>query len=263
MADEALIPRTRTAPALLLALVVALQIGYPLTTGDTRHTLTVLIVVGLAATCVLHAALTRGAHAALALLLLTAVPGWGVEAIGVRTGFPFGSYHYSSDLGPQVFDAPLVIGLAWTMLAWPAVLVARRLAGGPILRVLVGGWALAVTDLFLDPEQVDAGHWTWQFPAPHLPGVADVPLTNYAGWLLSALTLSALVQGLAGTGDADGDGLMVAVYLWLYVGWIIALAGFLDLGAAAGWGALGMGTVAFPVAVQWWRSRERAVVARR
>jgi uncharacterized membrane protein len=121
-----------------------------------------------------------------------------------------------------------------------------------VARVIVGGWALASADLFLDPQQVAARHWTWRFPSPHLPGVPDVPLTNYVGWLAVALVLSVAVQALAGEGD---DTVMIGLYLWLYVGWTIALAVFLDLGAAAGWGALGMGTVALPLAVQWLRRR--------
>jgi putative membrane protein len=250
MVDEALIRSTRIAPAALALVVVALQIGYPLVHGAVRTGLTVLIVVGLAATSLVHAAVTRGVATAGWLLLGTAVPGWAVEALGVHTGFPFGSYAYADDLGPKLWDAPVLIGLAWTMLAWPAALVARRLVRSPAARVLVGAWALASADLFLDPQQVAAGHWTWRFPAPHLPGVPDVPLTNYAGWLGVALVLSLAVQRVAGDGD---DTVIVALYLWLYVGWIVALAGFLDLAAAAGWGALGMGGVALPVAVQWWR----------
>jgi uncharacterized membrane protein len=252
MADEALIARTRVVPAALASVVVALQIGYPLTHGDARDELTVLIVAGLAATCLVHAALTRGMPTAAWLLVVTAVPGWAVEALGVHTGFPFGSYSYADDLGPRLLGAPLLIGLAWTMLAWPAALVARRLVRSAPARVVVGAWALASADLFLDPQQVAAGHWTWRSPSPHLPGVHDVPLTNYAGWLLVALLLSAAVQSITGDGD---DAVLVGVYLWLYVGWIVALAGFLDLAAAAGWGALGMGVVAVPVAVQWWRRR--------
>lgn len=250
MANEALTGRTRVVPAALTLAVVALQIGYPLTHGDARDVLTVLIVAGLAATCLVHAALTRGLPTAGSLFVVTAVPGWAVEALGVHTGFPFGHYAYSDDLGPRLLGAPLLIGLAWTMLAWPAALVARRLARSGVARILVGAWALASADLFLDPQQVAAGHWKWRFPSPHLPGVHDVPLTNYAGWLLVALLLSAAVQWIAGDGD---DAVMVAVYLWLYVGWIVALAAFLDLAAAAGWGALGMGIAALPVAVEWWR----------
>lgn len=250
MADEALTRRTRVVPAVLALAVVALQVGYPLAHGEARDGLTVLIVAGLAATCLAHAAVTRGLPTAVRLLLVTAVPGWAIEALAVHTGYPFGSYSYSGDLGPRPLGAPVLIGLAWTMLAWPAALVARRLVGSRRARVLVGAWALASADLFLDPQQVAAGRWTWRFPSPHLPGVADVPLTNYAGWLLVALLLSIAVQAVAGNGD---DTVMVAVYLWLYLGWIVALAGFLDLAAAAGWGALGMGTVAVPAAVQWWR----------
>jgi hypothetical protein len=70
--------------------------------------------------------------------------------------------------------------------------------------------------------------------------------------LFRVLVMSVAVQALAGEGD---DTLMVGLYLWLYAGWVIALAGFLDLAAAAGWGALGMGTVAVPLAVQWLRRR--------
>ena len=247
MVDDTLTRRTRQVPALLACAVVAVQIGYPLAHGSARDQLTVVIVVLLALTSLAHAISTRGVRVAATLLLVTAVPGWAVEALGVHTGVPFGDYAYTGGLGPRVLGAPLLIGLAWTMLAWPAALVARRLARSFAIRVLVGGWALASADLFLDPQQVAAGHWTWRAPAPHLPGVPDVPLTNYAGWLLIALLLSLAVQAIAGEGE---DTVIVALYVWLYVGWIVALAGFQDLGAAAGWGALGMGLVAVPVAVR-------------
>jgi putative membrane protein len=247
MADDALIVRARSLPALLLGPVVALQIAYPLAHGSVRDHLTVLIVAGLAGTCLVHAAVTRGGRTALALLLVTAVPGYAVEVLGVHTGVPFGSYAYAPTLGPRWFGAPPLIGLAWTMLAWPAALAARRLVDGYLPRVLVGAWALASADLFLDPQQVAAGHWMWRHPAPHLPGVAHVPLTNYAGWIAVALVLSAVVQAFVGDGD---DTVMVGLYLWLYVGWTIALGAFLGLAAAAGWGALGMGLVAVPLAVR-------------
>jgi uncharacterized membrane protein len=254
MVDDALIAASPRLPALLAATVVGLQIAYPLVHGAARDHLTILIVIVLAGTCIAHAALTRGPAVAAGLLLVTAVPGYAVEVLGVHGGVPFGSYSYASTLGPRLFGTPLLIGLAWTMLAWPAALTARRLARGRVARVLVGGWALATADLFLDPQQVAAGQWTWRFPSPHLPGVPDVPLTNYAGWLAVAVVLSIAVQALAGDGD---DTVIIALYLWLYVGWVVALAVFLDLEAAAGWGALAMGTVAVPLALQWLRRVSR------
>jgi uncharacterized membrane protein len=247
MTADALTARSRNVPALLAVAVVGLQIGYPLVHGTARDHLTVLIVAILAATCVVHAAMTRGIATAVLLLLVTAVPGYAVEVLGVHTGVPFGSYAYSPTLGPALFDTPLLIGLAWTMLAWPAALAARQLVRNRLARIGVGAWGLASADLFLDPQQVAAEHWTWWFPSPHLPGVPDVPLTNYVGWLAVAVVLSTAVQAIARDGD---DTVMVGLYLWLYVGWIVALAVFLDLAGAAGWGALGMGLVAVPLAVQ-------------
>jgi putative membrane protein len=230
--------------------VVVLQIAYPVVHGTARDRLTIAIVVALAAACFAHAAASRGAGSAVAMLAVTAVPGFAVEVLGVHTGVPFGSYSYGSTLGPHVFGVPLLIGLAWTMLAWPAAIAARRLVSGYAARVLVGAWALATADLFLDPQLVAAGQWRWHDRTPHLPGVSSVPLSNYGGWLLVALVLSAALQALPDrVPDGAPDGLAVALYLWLYAGWVVALAVFLDLAAAAGWGALGMGTVAVPLAL--------------
>ncbi len=241
-------------PGALAVAAVALQIAYPLVHGMARDHVTVWIVATLAAASVAHAAVTRGAGTAVGLLLVTAVPGYLVEVLGVHTGFPFGSYSYSARLGPRWLGVPPLIGLAWTMLAWPAALAARRLVPGPVARVIVGAWALAAADVFLDPQLVAAGGWRWHTPAPHLPGVPGVPLTNFAGWLLVALLLSAAVQALAGDGDGDSDDTVpIALYLWLYVGWVVALAAFLDLAAAAAWGALAMGLVAVPLGARWRR----------
>jgi uncharacterized membrane protein len=256
MAAELATRRSLALPASLAGLVVALQIAYPLTHGSTRAHLTVLIVVVLAAACVAHTALTRGPGRAAALLLGTALPGFAIEVLGVHTGFPFGAYRYDSSLGLRVFGVPPVIALAWTMLAWPAALAARRLVTGFAARVAVGAWALASADVFLDPQMVAAGRWHWSDPSPHLPGVADVPLTNFAGWLVVSLALSLGLQLLLRSSPQDvDDSLPELLYLWLYIGWVVALSVFLDLPAAAGWGALAMGTVAVPLAARMRRAR--------
>lgn len=236
------------APALA---VIGLQIAYPLVHGTARDRLTVAIVITLAGTAVVHAAVTRGARLAAGLLTVTAVPAFAIEVLGVHTGVPFGSYGYGPGLGTRLFGVPLVVGLAWTMLAWPAAVAARHLVTAPAARVVVGAWALASADVFLDPQLVAARQWTWADPSVHLPGVPTVPLTNYAGWLLVSLMLSAALQVLLDDHvPVAGDAVAIGLYLWLYVGWVVALLAFLDLRAAAGWGALAMGVVAVPLAAR-------------
>jgi putative membrane protein len=237
-----------------LALLVALQIGYPLTAGDTRAGLVVVTVVVGCAVSLTHALLTRGVRAAGALLLVAAVGGWVVEALGVHTGVPFGRYAYTGALGPRLLGVPLVIPLAWLWMAWPAWLVAVRLTRRGGWRVLLAGWALASWDLFLDPQMVDQGYWRWAHPSP---GIGGAPLTNYAGWLVVAVAMMAALAVLlpAAALRPGPDAPMYALYLWTWASSVLAHLVFLGLPASGLAGALGMGLVAVPLAVALNRSR--------
>lgn len=255
-------PRVRlpVVPALFGAAVLA-QVAYPLVSGHARDALTVAIVLLVAGAALCHAAATRGVRAVAALVAATVLGGFAVEVLGVHTGVPFGRYAYTGSLGPSLYGVPLVIAFAWTMLAWPAALAARRLVGSFPARVALGGWALATWDLFLDPQMVAAGHWHWSSPSPHLPGVPTVPLTDYLGWLVVSVVMSLVLQyALDRTSDPDrtpghpphgapagDDRWPLAFYVWTWASSPLALAAFLHLGAAALWGAVAMGTVAVPL----------------
>jgi putative membrane protein len=235
-------------PAVLAGAVVLAQIAYPLTpAGAARDRLTVATVLLFAAASLVHAALTRGPRAAAGLLVVAGGGGLLAESVGVATGVPFGSYAYAGSLGPAVLGVPLVIPLAWVMMAWPAYLVGARLTRSRPARVAVSALALASWDLFLDPQMVDAGHWRWTHPAPGLPGVGTVPLTNYAGWLLVSLLLMLVLDRAVPVRPSTVDTVPYALYLWTYFSSVLALAVFFGLPAAALWGALGMGTVALPL----------------
>ncbi|NJC69755.1 carotenoid biosynthesis protein [Planosporangium thailandense] len=236
------------------ALVLA-EIGYPLVSGPARAHLTVATVLIGFAVSVAHAAVSRGPRAAAALVAVAGGGGLAVEALGVATGVPFGAYGYGDALGAELLGVPLVIPLAWTWMAWPAWLTAGRLARGVAARVAVAGLGLAAWDLFLDPQMVAEKYWTWASPRPALPGVPDVPRSNYLGWLVVAVALMALLAAVPDTRRPGPDAPMYALYLWTYASGVLAHAVFLDLPASAAWGGLGMGLVAVPLAVALLRDR--------
>jgi len=238
----------RRLPWALLGGLVLVQISYPLTGGGARAAVTVVSVLLGYATSVSHALLTRGPRVAVRLVLVTTGGGFAVEALGVATGFPFGEYDYSGDLGPRLAGVPLVVPLAWTWMAWPAWLAAVRLTRSRTGRVVLAAVGLAAWDLFLDPQMVAEGYWTWADPHPALPGVPGVPAGNYLGWLGVALAMTVLVRTAAREAVPD-DAPMYALYLWTYAGSVVAHAVFLDLPGSAAWGALGMGVLAVPLAV--------------
>jgi uncharacterized membrane protein len=244
--------RTRLAPVAALAAAGVLgQVAYPLVHGDVRAQLTIAIVVLFAAAALAHAALTRRAPVLIALVASTVGLGFAVEVLGVHTGVPFGEYRYGTGLGAELFGVPVVIACAWTMLAWPAALVARRLVRTFAARVVLGAWALAAWDFFLDPQMVRAGYWHWTPGGHTLPGVPHVPVSDYAGWLAVALVISfALQRALRHTPDAD-DRIPYALYVWTWASSTLALVAFLGLPAAAGYGAVAMGTVAIPLLRRW------------
>lgn len=233
----------RALPVALAAAVVALQIAYPLVPqGPARDQLTVVIVLCFAAASVSHALVWRGARFALALVATTAGGGLAIEVLGVTTGVPFGEYRYTGSLGAQLFGVPLVVALAWTMMAYPAYVVSERIGGSVVWRIAVGGWALASWDLFLDPQMVQAGHWQW---STHGPALAGIPLTNYLAWFAVAAAMMAALRALTpshGAPAAD-ERLPLALYLWTYASSVLAHAVFLGLPMSAVAGGIGMGVV--------------------
>lgn len=242
--DRRLVPAAaaRMVPVALAVTVVALQIAYPLVPqGPARDRLTVVIVVCFAAASLAHALVWRGPGFAVALFATTALGGLAVEAVGVSTGLPFGEYRYLDSLGAQLLGVPVVVALAWTMMAYPAYVVSQVIGGGPARTAVVGGWALASWDLFLDPQMVQAGHWQWQAPGVALAGI---PVTNYLAWFVVAtvmmLTLRALATPEAPVAD---DRVPLALYGWTWASSVMAHAVFFGLPVSALAGGIGMGVV--------------------
>lgn len=241
---------------------IAAQICYPLLDGGALRAATIAAVLLLSAAALTHAAIHLGPAAAARLLAGSAGIGLLAEVIGVRTGVPFGAYTYGRGLGPMLLGVPVVVPLAWTMLAYPALLAARALAGrtgrSALLVAVLGGWTLAAWDLYLDPQMVAAGRWTWADPTPGLPGVPGVPLSDYAGWLAVAVLMVAVLHRLLPAPDPrPPDGVPAAVLAWTWIGGALGNLAFFGRPGVAAYGAVAMGLTVLPYLVLVLRSRRR------
>lgn len=181
---------------LWLLVMIALPIAY-WTYGDSIIPAGITAAAVVQALAVLVAIALKIGRRALILLVGVGVLTWLAEAIGSSTGFPFGVYHYTDVLQPQVAGVPLLVPLAWFMMIPSAWALAQLIIGDPVptLRyrlqfALIAALALTAWDLFLDPQMVGWNFWQWAQPS----GYFGIPWTNYLGWLLVAFIVSAVLM---------------------------------------------------------------------
>ena len=111
---------------------------------------------------------------------------YGIEFLGVHTGVPYGEFFYGVDLGPIVAGVPLGLPVFFIPLVMNAYLLCLLLLGEHATRTGVRLLAVIATvltmDVVLDPGAVALGFWVY----PDSGAFYGVPLSNYAGWVVSA-----------------------------------------------------------------------------
>lgn len=242
-----------------VVVTLGLQIAYPLVDDVPRVAdnpvlagLTIATVWCFAAASVLHAVWFAGLLRAGAVVVAAMGCGLCAEVVGVATGFPFGSYFYQDHLGWRVFDVPVIIGAAWLMMTWPTyvlgLFVARRLGCGRWCVVVVGAWTMVGWDLFLDPQMVAAGQWVWLDVRWALPGLPQIPLSNYVGWCVVAVVLHGVIAVVVSPAWVPGVRRSVWVgavpwvlLMWTWLGSTLAHVVWFGQGVAAGYGFVVMG----------------------
>ena len=246
-------PKARNFLFLLVGVTIALQISYPLITGETLRIVTIATVYVGAMSMVIHGHLSYGAKYSTRYLPITALFGLGIEVLGVHTGWPFGIYEYDASLGAQLFGVPIVVPFAWVMMVHPVLIAARRIAGNWVF--LYGGLLLAAWDLFLDPQMVAAGRWKWEVPGAHVPFTPNIPLSNALGWLLAGIVIIGTLNKILPRErrkEAASLAAVDALLLWTLFAGFIGNLFFFDRPGLAFFGTFIMGALLTPYFFSSW-----------
>jgi putative membrane protein len=205
-------------------------------------TTTTVVLQAVASVLALQAAWGWGRTMPIALAIMAM--GWAVEYLGSHTGVPFGHYHYTSRLQPQLGHVPLTIPVAWLMMLPASWAVADAIARGRGPGFwLLSGLAITAWDLYLDPQMVSWRLWVWERKG----GYFGIPWINFLGWTLSGAVMTAVTSALLP--DPLPTVPLTAIYVltWLLevvglgVFWrqpMPALCGFLGMGGLLIWGWL-------------------------
>ena len=139
--------------------------------------------------------------------------GYLIELTGVQTGYLFGSYSYSSSMGPGLFETPLVIGFCWYAVVVGGVSISRYIPGSKLARSLLTGLLTVVLDIGLEGTAKNYNLWQWE------DGV--IPFYNYFCWFLFSTLFAYLHLSLSREQNKFA--------VWVYIIWLIffvVLAGF-------------------------------------
>ena len=117
-----------------------------------------------------------------------------LEYVGVSTGWPYGEFAYGVSLGPMLAGIPAALPVFFIPIVVNAYLLCVLLLGeraeSRLVRLAVVIPAVVTMDVVLDPAAVSLGFWSYADGGLFY----DVPLSNYAGWALSATVAVAVLD---------------------------------------------------------------------
>lgn len=132
---------------------------------------------------------------------LSALIGFFVEVIGVKSGAIFGNYYYGDNLGFKVLEVPLLIGVFWFILALSTSQIARYFFTNIVAVIICGSLLMIGLDYFM--EQLAHRFDFWHFEG----GLAG--FQNYIGWYATALVLQYIIYKLVPKQSFD-----FSLHLW-------------------------------------------------
>jgi putative membrane protein len=257
---ELTLPKSRLLLISLVAagITVLVQILWALTSGGMRDITTIVGVLAFSSASGFHAYVAFGRDFVIKFLMVAVIATFVIEVLGVATSFPFGTYAYDPQrLGFSVFGVPLLIPFAWFMMLYPCWLISNELFKKKFLAIPTGALLMSTWDLYLDPQMVNEGYWTW-----FVDGIATttIPLTNFFGWFVSTAVIFTLLSKVLTPKPSNVSNLVpYALTFWVWLGSflvnIVPVSPFFNQPAVAISGFIGMGVVLIPWSWMLWQRR--------
>lgn len=138
----------------------------------------------------LHGTRRLGWTQMVAFFVIACVVSWHLESLSISSGFPFGHYHYTDNLGPKLGTVPLLIMPAYFSMCYISwnlahVVLDKFNAQADRLQLfavpLVASFIMVMWDMCMDPSRATASQaWIWRDGGSYF----GVPFSNFMGWFL-------------------------------------------------------------------------------
>lgn len=240
------------------SITVLANILWALTSNEVRDAFTIVGVLAFSTASALHAYVANGRVFLIKFLSVALIATFVIEVLGVATSFPFGTYEYDTErLGISVMGVPLLIPFAWFMMLYPSWIVARDLTKTNSLAIPIAALLMSTWDLYLDPQMVNEGYWTWFIDDQ---ATKEIPLTNFFGWFLSTAIIFTLLSLILKPNQSQiSNATPYALVLWVWLGSflvnIVPVSPFFNQPMVAISGFIGMGIVLVPWLWKLWQQQ--------
>ncbi len=190
--------------------------------------LTFVMPLLMSAFAIAHMVGQYGWHTGFGMTLSAIGISLGAEVFGVSTGWLFGDYVYTDQLGPKAFGfVPWLIPFAWLMVLYPAWELTKyhMMADGSkstftfhplffILHPFLAALAVTAYDLSLDPRMVADGNWIWHGGGFYF----GIPFSNFVGWFITAWVIFGVWGWLTGVKRGRfSQSLTATMPVWAYI----------------------------------------------
>ena len=152
----------------------------------------ILHILPPAVFAIVHGSIVLGRKRTLLFAALCLGAGSAAEILGVRTGFPFGRYHFTDLMGPKILDVPILLSLAHLGIAYCAWIMSVLILGfanqrssrpRAVAAALLASLIMTSWDLAMDPDWSTIDHaWIWHDGGAFF----GVPVSNFLGWFGTA-----------------------------------------------------------------------------
>ncbi len=160
-----------------------------------------------------HAASRLGWRTAFAIFGAAFTISLAAELAGTTTGYPFGPYSYTTQLGYLIGGrVPFNIPTSWFFMLYASLAICGRVLSAKDDSATRWRWAavaafvLTAWDVSMDPAMVSTMHWLWHLPSPAGASLVQrvflsdlfygMPLTNWLGWLLTGFVVARVMLAI-------------------------------------------------------------------
>jgi len=156
---------------------------------------------------------------AITAIIILSIFSMVIETIGVLTGFPYGFFFYTPNLGPKIGVVPWTVSFGWVPLviaSWALTERHLKAQTSILKKALAGSVIITIFDLVLDPGAVALKFWFWHYPGAYY----NVPVINFFGWLLSGFIGMTIILKLLKT-EKPNNNLLLTAFLgnifWTFI----------------------------------------------